>query len=73
MSDKIIIERKQDYAKELFNLSRSPDKEDLDKREGYYHCIVGREWCSDLSNYIIALENKIKLIESESIEVINER
>ena len=65
----IKIERKQDYANELFILSRY-EKHNLCDGEGLYHCVVDRDWCGDLAKYIVELERKISMV--EKLEEVNE-
>lgn len=43
----------QDYARELFNLSRSEDKSLVTE--------VERAWCGDVSQYIVFLENEVRI------------
>lgn len=59
--DKIVfdtIERKQDYGKILFNMSRYNPNNASDN-ETPFITICERAWCADVSQYIIELENKI--------------
>ena len=52
------IERKQDYAKVMFNLSRY-DKETASHMENECIAICDRVWCADVAHYIVELENKL--------------
>lgn len=55
------IERKQDYAKILFNLSRY-NSNCISDGETPYIAICERAWCANVSQYIVELENKIMLL-----------
>lgn len=42
----------QDYAQELFNLSRA---------NGRKVCVIEKAWASDVASYIVELENLVKI------------
>lgn len=52
------IERKQDYGKILFNMSRY-NPNNAGEMETPFITICERAWCANVSQYIIELENKI--------------
>jgi len=51
--------RRQDYAAELFGLSRRWPHE-VPQTSNWETAIVSRQWCSDLAGYIAALENEVR-------------
>jgi hypothetical protein len=63
------IQRKQDYKTELFNLSKSPDREAYSPQEGVGHTMVGRDWCGDLASYVTELENYVRDTYKDIVEL----